>query len=284
LAYGFAAASAEPLSGMGVGPLSTQACCCGTGDPDGCVEQLRHGRVVDQQQGAAGIASLAKNKAQRRSQWMNDAVPLLVEAVATGETMELREHAARALANLPMCEMSNAESIVAAGGVPPLVDLMSADSYGCRAQAARAVGNLCVASKDAARGALQAGVVRPLLAALLTEDPAVHGINLAVEAALALANFASADDCCCDAVLQSPVVVPGLQNLAISEDAQTRAAALRALTSLALVSGRAKQALEVLRRDERQLQATSEKMNPENTSERCKVYGRQGRPVATPMM
>ncbi|CAE7232051.1 PUB12, partial [Symbiodinium sp. CCMP2456] len=119
--------------------------------------------------------------AEHPSKWMSEAVPLLVEAVAAGETMELREHAARALANLPMCEMSNAHCIVEAGGVPPLVHLLAVESYGCRAQAARAVGNLCVASQEAAKRAMRAGVVRPLLAALLTEDPALNGINLAVE-------------------------------------------------------------------------------------------------------
>ncbi|CAE7947193.1 PUB12 [Symbiodinium sp. KB8] len=37
------------VSLMGSGPLSA-ACCCSAADPDGCVEQLRHGRAIDQQQ------------------------------------------------------------------------------------------------------------------------------------------------------------------------------------------------------------------------------------------
>ncbi|CAJ1347055.1 unnamed protein product [Effrenium voratum] len=176
---------------MGV-PLST-ACCCTVGDPDGCVEQLRTGRVVEQQAAAAGIASIARRKVQRRSQWMADAVPLLVQAVTRGESMDLREHAARALANLPMCDAANAQTIVDAGGVQALVYLLGVESYGCRAQAARALGNMCVVSKAAARKILHGGAVQPLLTALLTDEAPIAGINLSVEAAVALANFSSVD-------------------------------------------------------------------------------------------
>ncbi|CAJ1412281.1 unnamed protein product [Effrenium voratum] len=205
---------------MGV-PLST-ACCCTVGDPDGCVEQLRTGRVVEQQAAAAGIASIARRKVQRRSQWMADAVPLLVQAVTRGESMDLREHAARALANLPMCDAANAQTIVDAGGVQALVYLLGVESYGCRAQAARALGNMCVVSKAAARKILHGGAVQPLLTALLTDEAPIAGINLSVEAAVALANFSSVDTHCRNAVLQSAVVIPGLQHLAASEDSQTK--------------------------------------------------------------
>eukprot|EP00439_Symbiodinium_sp_Y106_P015863 s2105_g2.t1 len=241
---------------------------------------LRHGRAIDQQQAAAGLASMARRKAEHPSKWMSEAVPLLVEAVAAGETMELREHAARALANLPMCEMSNAHCIVEAGGVPPLVHLLAVESYGCRAQAARAVGNLC----EAAKRAMRAGVVRPLLAALLTEDPALNGINLAVEAALALANFSNADADCSEAVLQSAVAIPGLRRLALTEAGQG-AAAQRALQSLAQTSLRARQALDAVKSDEMKLKMrlpyanSSPTRQLHGTSPKSKVYGRTARPV-----
>ncbi|CAJ1347058.1 unnamed protein product [Effrenium voratum] len=284
---------------MGV-PLST-ACCCTVGDPDGCVEQLRTGRVVEQQAAAAGIASIARRKVQRRSQWMADAVPLLVQAVTRGESMDLREHAARALANLPMCDAANAQTIVDAGGVQALVYLLGVESYGCRAQAARALGNMCVVSKAAARKILHGGAVQPLLTALLTDEAPIAGINLSVEAAVALANFSSVDATqkgdsmeapgryesskthCRNAVLQSAVVIPGLQHLAASEDSQTKAAARRALLALAQGSMRARQALEAC--ESQQLDTarsapsprSPQRLEPEVTE---KVFGRKS-PMVT---
>ncbi|CAJ1347056.1 unnamed protein product [Effrenium voratum] len=266
---------------MGV-PLST-ACCCTVGDPDGCVEQLRTGRVVEQQAAAAGIASIARRKVQRRSQWMADAVPLLVQAVTRGESMDLREHAARALANLPMCDAANAQTIVDAGGVQALVYLLGVESYGCRAQAARALGNMCVVSKAAARKILHGGAVQPLLTALLTDEAPIAGINLSVEAAVALANFSSVDTHCRNAVLQSAVVIPGLQHLAASEDSQTKAAARRALLALAQGSMRARQALEAC--ESQQLDTarsapsprSPQRLEPEVTE---KVFGRKS-PMVT---
>lgn len=224
--------------------IENSVCCCHA-DASSVVEQLRHGRVLEQQAAAARLASMARTKAQRDSGWMPSAVPLLVEAVNNGQTAELRENAARALANLPMCDAANTQIIIKAGGVTALVQLVGADfPYGCRAQACRALGNMCVSSQAAARQVRQAGAVQPLLRALFTEEhPASSGPNLVAEAALAVANFASVDVQCRDAVLQSAVAIPGLQHLSTSQDHGVRVAALRCLTTLAQSSERARQAL-----------------------------------------
>lgn len=224
--------------------IENSVCCCHA-DASSVVEQLRHGRVLEQQAAAARLASMAWTKAQRDSGWMPSAVPLLVEAVNNGQTAELRENAARALANLPMCDAANTQIIIKAGGVTALVQLVGADfPYGCRAQACRALGNMCVSSQAAARQVRQAGAVQPLLRALFTEEhPASSGPNLVAEAALAVANFASVDVQCRDAVLQSAVAIPGLQHLSTSQDHGVRVAALRCLTTLAQSSERARQAL-----------------------------------------
>jgi len=132
---------------------------------------------------------------------------------------------------------------------------------------------------------MRAGVVRPLLAALLTEDPALNGINLAVEAALALANFSNADADCSEAVLQSAVAIPGLRRLALTEEAAVRAAAQRALQSLAQTSLRARQALDAVKSDEMKLKMrlpyanSSPTRQLHGTSPKSKVYGRTARPV-----
>ena len=103
--------------------------------------------------------------------------------MSSGQTAELRENAARALANLPMCDPGNTQHIIKAGGVQARVRLLGKEyPYGCRTQACRAIGNMCVSSQVgwwgggrvcaqvAARELRQAGAVQPLLAALLTEE------------------------------------------------------------------------------------------------------------------
>eukprot|EP00913_Durusdinium_trenchii_P030024 g28136.t1 len=136
-----------------MGPVNS-VCCCHA-DPTSVVEQLRSGRVLEQQSAAACLASMARTKTQKQAGWMPSAVPLLVQAVTVGQTAELREirgpiigrndlNAARALANLPMCDAANTAHIINAGGVASLVKLLGNDyPYGCRAQACRALGNMC---------------------------------------------------------------------------------------------------------------------------------------------
>lgn len=229
-----------------MGPVNS-VCCCHA-DPTSVVEQLRSGRVLEQQSAAACLASMARTKTQKQAGWMPSAVPLLVQAVTVGQTAELRENAARALANLPMCDAANTAHIINAGGVASLVKLLGNDyPYGCRAQACRALGNMCVSSQAAAKEVRQAGAVQPLLAALFTEEqPASGGPNLQAEAALAVANFSSVDVQCRDLVLQSGVAIPGLQHLAMSQEHSIRVAARRALSCLAQGSARARQALQAV--------------------------------------
>eukprot|EP00434_Breviolum_minutum_P038641 symbB.v1.2.034285.t3/scaffold4397.1/size40204/5 len=218
---------------MGGVLMGTSVCCCHA-DATSVVEQLRHGRVLERQSAAACLASMARSKAwpggrqtgqnrggtcpfvqaQKETGWMPTA------AVTNGQTAELRENAARALANLPMCDAVMTNYIMKAGGVTALVRLVDPQyPYGCRAQACRALGNMCVSSQAAAKEVRQAGAVQPLLRALFTEEhPASTGPNLVAEAALAVANFASVDAQCRDVVLQSAVAIPGLQHLLTSQE------------------------------------------------------------------
>lgn len=245
--------------------MGTSVCCCHA-DATSVVEQLRHGRVLERQSAAACLASMARSKAQKETGWMPTAVPLLVEAVTNGQTAELRENAARALANLPMCDAVMTNYIMKAGGVTALVRLVDPQyPYGCRAQACRALGNMCVSSQAAAKEVRQAGAVQPLLRALFTEEhPASTGPNLVAEAALAVANFASVDAQCRDVVLQSAVAIPGLQHLTTSQDHGVRVAASRCLITLAQSSERARQALRAAQvaeqstRDSTELDASKE--------------------------
>lgn len=229
-----------------------QSCCAREEDAEAFVTQLRTSSSTWlQEEAACSLADFARQKGSDRTKdWMPDAIPILIKAVTNGKSLELKEHAARALANLTVGDTVNSVRIVNAGGVQALVQLLSTeleDAQACRAQAARALGNLSVQNQVAATRVSEAGGVRTLLKALL-EDPLDPGqpedtLMLHAEAACAIANLAAADESCRKDILGNATAVPRLSMLAQGENPAARIPARRALTELAEQSPFAKQAL-----------------------------------------
>lgn len=229
-----------------------QACCIHDLDAEACVEQLRTSSITWlQEEAACSLADFARQRGpDRPKDWMPDAIPILVKAVSNGKSLELKQHSARALANMTVGDTVNSVRIVNAGGVQALVDLLATkldDAQASRAQAARALGNLSVQNQVAATRVSEAGGVRALVAALLEDqfppDRPEDTLRLHAEAACAIANLSASDQSCRQDILGTATAVPRLSMLAQGENDAARSPARRALKELAEHSPFAKQAL-----------------------------------------